>query len=129
MVVGWLSSHRCHMRVLVVIIHLLVIWFHPQNQLALLNIRLRGSENGAITVEGSVVAFVPSVGVEHIEIVFPVEVETTSLMVIGVSLDVVEKKIPRHILGLKTFAPRLKSWGPEVHHDRLLLVHVMNCRV
>ena len=30
-VVGWLSSHRCHMRVLVVFIHLLVIWFHPQN--------------------------------------------------------------------------------------------------
>ena len=103
--IGWFSSHWDHMWVLMVVIHMLVVWLHSQDQLALINIRLRSSEDGAIAIKGSVVALVPPVCIKHIKIVFPVEIETTSFMVIGVSLNVVKQQIPWHILSLKTFTP------------------------
>ena len=119
MVVSWLSTDWGHMGVVVVVAVQvgMCVRLHLQDQISLLNIRLRCSESCAIGVECGVVTLVPSVRVKHIEIVFPVEIKSTSLMVIGVSLNVVEKQIPGHVLSLKSLAPRFEGRSPEVHHN------------
>ena len=101
--------------------HLWVIGLHLEDQIAVHDVGLRGAEGGRVGIEGGIVRFVPSVGIECFEVVPPVKIERLSLMVVCVGLYIVIHDVPGHILGVKTFAPRLKRWRPEVHHDRLWL--------
>ena len=109
--------------------HLWVIGLHLEHQITVLDIGLRGAEGGCVGIEGGIVRFVPSVGIECFEVVPPVEVEGLGLMVVCVGLHIVIHDVPRHILGVETFAPRLERWRPEVHHDGLWLCRQLDRRI
>ena len=68
---------------------MMIVGLHLKHEVSFLNIGLGGTESCAISIEGGVVTLVPSVGVESIEIIFPVEIEATCLMIIVVSFDIV----------------------------------------
>lgn len=94
MVICGLSSHWCNMSWMVVEISvhvMMIVGLHLKHEVSLLNIGLGGAESCAISIKGGVVTLVPSVGVESIEIIFPVEIKATSLMIVGVGLDIVIK--------------------------------------
>ena len=120
-VVSWLTSHWCHMNWVVdfSMVVMVLVWLHLQHEVSFLNVSLGCTERCAVGIESGIVTLMPPVGVKCIEIVFPVEIEATSLMVIFIGLDIVIKQVPWHVFSIKTFAPRLKHRGPEVHHNRL----------
>ena len=126
MVVGWLTFHWCEVSFMVVLsmVFIIIVRLHLKDQVSFLNIGLRSSESCAVSIKSSVVTLVPSIGVECIEIILPIEVKSTCLVVVCVGLNIVIEQIPWHVPSVKTFSPRLKSWRPEVHHKRLRLVHV-----
>ena len=90
MMICWLSSHWGNVWVMMVVIHMFVIWLHSKYEISFLNIRLRCSESGTISIKSCVIALMPSVSIKHIKIILPVKIETTSLMIISVSLNIVE---------------------------------------
>ena len=100
---------------------LLVIRLHLEDQFRILDVSVGGAEGSAVSIESSIVGFVPPVGVEGVELVSPVEVERLGLVVVGISLNIVVHDIPRHILSIESLAPRVESGRPEVHHDGLWL--------
>lgn len=102
------------------------IWLHLEDKVSIQDIGLSGTEGSAVGIKGGVIRFVPSVGVEGVEVILPVEIKSLSLGVVGVGLNVVVHHIPWHVLVIEAFAPRVEGWGPEVHHDRLTLVHVFD---
>ena len=91
MMIGWLASHWCDVSWMVQFsMHvMMVVWLHLQHEVTLFNIGLGSSERCAIGIESGVVTLVPSVSVKCIEIIFPVEIEATCLMIIVVSFDIV----------------------------------------
>ena len=103
---------------------MMVVRLHPQHQVSFLYIGLGGTESCAICIKSGIVTLMPAVGVECIEVILPIEIESTSLVIISICLNIVVEQIPWHVLSIKTFSPRLKRWSPEVHHDGLRLVHV-----
>ena len=117
-----LSLHRfnCRAHHMMLTVELLkVVWLHLEHKLAVVDVALLGAEGRAIRIKGGVVRLMPSVGVEGVEFISPVEFEALSRNIIGVRLNIVILYIPRHILIVKIGAPRLKGWRPEVHHHRL----------
>ena len=80
-------------------------------------------------VKGGIVTLVPPASVECVEVIFPVELKSVGVKVVGVSLNIVKDAIPWHINWMEPVSPSLKGWGPEVHHERLALVHVPNSGV
>jgi hypothetical protein len=123
---GWLSSHWGHVGgVVEVSMHVVVvIWLHLEDEVSLLDVSLGGTESSTVGIESGVVTLVPSLSVEGVEVILPVEVEASSLLVVVVSLNVVVEEVPWHVLGVEALAPGLESGCPEVHHDGLSLVHV-----
>ena len=99
---------------------------HSENKSTILDERLRSAESGGVGIKGSVVTLVPAVSVESVELIAPVEIETLGSGIVSVGFDVVVVDLPRHVLGIKAFAPRFESWGPEVHHDTLRLRGKLN---
>ena len=73
------------------------IWLHLQHEVALIDIGLAGAESCAIGIESGVVRFVPPVGIKGCEVVPPVEVETLSIIIVSIGLNVVVHDVPRHI--------------------------------
>mmetsp|Transcript_6506 Transcript_6506/g.7776 ORF Transcript_6506/g.7776 Transcript_6506/m.7776 type:complete len:665 (-) Transcript_6506:391-2385(-) len=98
------------------------VGLHSEDQAAIFDESLGGTEGGGVGIESGVIALVPAVGVEGVERIAPVEVESLGVRVVGVSLDVVVLDLPRHVLGVEALAPGLKSRGPEVHHNALGLI-------
>ena len=99
---------------------------HSENKSTILDEGLRSAESGGVGIKGSVVTLVPAVSVESVELIAPVEIETLGAGIVSVGFDVVVVDLPRHVLGIKAFAPRFESWGPEVHHDTLRLRGKLN---
>jgi hypothetical protein len=102
------------------------IRFQLKHQVARIDVGLGGAEGGRVGIEGCVVTLVPSVHIESVEIVPPVEVESLGVVVVGERLHVVVHHVPWHIGCVEAFAPGVKSRGPEIHHDGLALVQVFN---
>lgn len=123
----WLDVYR--LKSMNTMSHLWMIRLHLEHQIAILDVGLRGAEGGRVSIESGIVRLVPPVGVEGVEVVPPVEIERLSLMVVGVCLHIVIHDVPGHILGVKTLAPRLKRWRPEVHHHRLCFGRQLDRRV
>ena len=125
-VVYWLSFFwsPVNISITMVVIVLMIIRFHFQHKVSTVNKCLRGSENGAIVVEGGIVTLVPPACVEGVEIIFPVELKSVGVEVVGVGLNIVEDAVPWHVNWVEPVSPGFESWGPEVHHQRLPLVHV-----
>ena len=94
-----------------------LVSFHLQDEVAVLDVGLRGAEGCVVSIEGRIVALVPPVSVESLELIAPMEIEAFSLLVVRVGFNVVVHHVPRHIASVKSFAPRLESWSPKVHHD------------
>ena len=118
MMVGGLSTNRGHVCMVVVVsMHVGVgIWLHLEYQITLFDVGLGCPEGSAVGIKCGIVTLVPSVGIKHIEVVLPVEIESTSLVVVCVSLDIVEQQVPGHVFSVQALAPRLEGWSPEVHH-------------
>ena len=117
-----LSLHRfnCRAHHMMLTVKLLkIVWLHLEHKLAVVDVALLGAEGCAIGIKSGVVRLMPSIGVEGVEFISPVELEALSRNIIGVRLNIVILYIPRHILIVKIGAPRLKGWRPEVHHHRL----------
>ena len=117
-----LSLHRfnCRAHHMMLTVKLLkIVWLHLEHKLAVVDVALLGAEGRAIGIKSGVVRLMPSIGVEGVEFISPVELEALSRNIIGVRLNIVILYIPRHILIVKIGAPRLKGWRPEVHHHRL----------
>ena len=117
-----LSLHRfnCRAHHMMLTVKLLkIVWLHLEHKLAVVDVALLGAEGCAIGIKGGVVRLMPSIGVEGVEFISPVELEALSRNIIGMRLNIVILYIPRHILIVKIGAPRLKGWRPEVHHHRL----------
>ena len=118
MMVGGLSTNWGHVCMVVVVsMHVCVgIWLHLEDQITLFDVGLGCPEGSAVGIKCGIVTLVPSVGIKHIEVILPVEIESTSLVVVCVSLDIVEQQVPGHVFSVQALAPRLKGWSPEVHH-------------
>ena len=117
-----LSLHRFNFRahLMMLTVELLkIVWLHLEHKLAVVDVALLCAEGCAIGIKGGVVRLMPSIGVEGVEFISPVELEALSRNIIGVRLNIVILYIPRHILIVKIGAPRLEGWRPEVHHHRL----------
>ena len=71
--------------------------------------------------------FVPLVTIKVVKVIAPVELELVMLFIVGENFDVIVHHIPRHIMGIETRMPALKCGCPEVHSQRLRLVHVVQC--
>ena len=106
-VISWFTANWSHMSMMMVIsVHICVgIWLHFKNQITFLNIRLGSSESSAVGIKCGIITLMPSVGIKHIEVILPVEVKATCLMVVCVSLDVVEEQVPRHVLSIQALSP------------------------
>ena len=71
----------------------------------------------------------PASAVEFIKVIAPMELELVSLAVIVVDLDVVVENVPWHIGRIEVMTPGVKRRRPEVHPERLRLMHTLNCGV
>ena len=54
------------------------------------------------------------------------EVELIGLFIPDVDFDVIVKHVPRHVCRVKIVAPGVERGRPEVHAERLRLMHVRN---
>ena len=97
-------------------------WFHFDDQIAVLSVHIGWVERARVSLKASA-GFMPSTAVKGVEIVPPVQLELVLVLVVDKHFDIIVQHVPRHVHWHKTFAPRLKSGRPEVHPDRLSLVH------
>ena len=110
-------------RVQVVMFSLLsVLRLHFHDQIPVRSVDIIGGEDTAVCLKAPV-GLVPTVSVEIIEIVPPVEFKLIKLLVIGEHLHVVVEKEPRHVNWVEVLAPWVVRGSPEVHSQRLGLVH------
>lgn len=106
-VIGWFSSHWGDVgQVMEVSVHIVVVvWLHLENEVALLNVCLGGAESCAVGIKSSIVTLVPSLCVEGVEVIFPVEVKASCFFVVFVSFNIVVEEVPWHVLRVKALAP------------------------
>jgi len=101
-----------------------VSWlFHLKSEVASVSIDLGGVESGRVGVKSTVVYLEPPACVEVVKVIAPLEVESSRRRVVGVVLNIVVVDVERHLGIIKTAAPSLVGWSPEVHHDSLGSVH------
>ena len=99
---------------------------HLQDKVAVIGVHLAGVEGCATASEGPIVGFQPATSIERVEVIFPVEVEATSLSVVRLNLDVVVVGVPRHASVAEVVAPACERGCPEIHHQDLWLVKEEN---
>ena len=75
---------------LVIVLVMFIVRFHFEYELSFFYIRLGGSKGGVVEVKSCVVTLLPPVSVEYIKIIFPIEIETSSVMVVVISLNIIE---------------------------------------
>ena len=103
-----------------------LVRLHLEDEVSTLYECLRFTERSAIVVERSIVTLMPSCLVKCVEVVLPVEVESICGVVVGVGLNVVVEAVPWHVNWVEAMAPCFKGRSPEVHHERLPFVHVID---
>jgi len=79
-------------------------------------------EDAAVSLE-STTSLVPAARIKCVEIVFPVGFKLLCVLVVSEDLNIVIKDVPRHVSWVETFAPGVESRCPEVHAQRLSLIH------
>ena len=99
---------------------------HLQDQMSVFDERLASSEGSGVGIKSGIITLVPPFCVESDEVIPPVEIEPISLSVISECLDIVVLDLPWHVSCIEALAPRVESWRPEVHHDGLALVQVLD---
>ena len=93
---------------------------HFEDQMAVLNEDVLFMENrGAIAT--APVTLLPSTLIEAVEIVPPMVLKLTSLLVVLLHFDIVVPHIPRHALIVEVVAPARERRRPEVHEQVLPL--------
>ena len=97
--VGGLSANWGHVCMVVVVsMHVCVgIWLHLEYQITLFDVGLGCPEGSAVGIKCGIVTLVPPMGVKNVKIIFPIEVKTTSLMIVIVSFNIVKQKVPWHV--------------------------------
>ena len=109
---SWLSLYRLNNRELKAVnsVNILgVVGLHLENEVAILDVSLRRAERRRVGIKGSIIALVPAVSIEGIEVITPVEVEAVCVMVVNVSLNVIILDKPWHICGVESLAPGFES--------------------
>ena len=64
--------------------------------------------------------------VELVEVIPPIELELITIDIILIHLDVVVEDVPGHICGVEACTPAMEGRSPEVHPQRLRLVHELD---
>ena len=78
------------MVLLVIVLVMFIVWLYFKYELTFFHIRLRCPKSGIVKVKSCVVTLLPPVSVEYIKIIFPIEIETSSVMVVVISLNIIE---------------------------------------
>ena len=102
---------------------LLIIRLHLEDEIASLHRHVLGVKDRRVGVEATL-SLVPTMLVEGVEIVAPVQLKLVRQVVVRIHLDEVVEQVPGHIRGVQTLSPRVESRGPEVHPHRLLPLHI-----
>ena len=101
------------------------IGLHLKHQITSLHRHILWVENARVLHKASA-CFVPSVCIESVKIVTPVQVELIVSLIVGEDLNVVVHEIPGHIGSIQTLSPDMELRGPEVHPEGLLLTHALD---
>ena len=102
--------------------------FHLEDEVAGLGVGVVRVEDARVRLEASA-CLMPATGIEVVEIVAPVELEAVCCLIPVIHLDVVVEDVPGHICSAEAMTPRVKRRRPEVHPERLRLVHVIDSSV
>ena len=104
---------------------MVVLWLHLYHKIATTCVHILRVENTAIRLK-SATELVPAGLVKLVEVIAPVQVEVVSVRVVFVGLNIVEKEVPWHIFVSEVSSPSVEGGCPEVHPQRLSLVHEVN---
>ena len=85
---------------------------HLEHEIALLDEDLSAKESGSVVCETKVITGLPSGQIEVVEVVLPVQIKLSSLLVVSVHLYKVIHGVPRHVNVVKTYLPLRKLRGP-----------------
>ena len=105
---------------------MVIVCFHLENEVSAMNESLFCTESCAIMIKCSIVTFVPSMDIERVKVILPMEIKSVCRVIVCVRFNVVIDTVPWHVNWMESMSPRVKGWRPEVHHDRLALVHILN---
>ena len=94
-----------------------IVVVHLEDEVSILNVDLAGHEEGGVVLEAPVVAGVPLLGVEMVEVVSPLQVEVLFLNIIVVHLNEVVLGVPGHLSVVEVVVPWRPHGSPEVHHE------------
>ena len=108
-----------------VMVIMVIHWLHFQDQVTARCVHIGWIENRRVSFK-STRCLMPSSAIKGIKIVSPVKDEITGLFVICEDFNVVVKHVPWHVDWVETISPRVESWSPEVHSQRLSFVHKCN---
>ena len=107
--------------------HTVVVIFlrlHLQDEISSLHRDILWVEDTRVGIKGAT-GLVPTLGIELVEIVAPVQMEFIVILIPGEDLNVVVEDEPWHVSWVEALAPRVEGGRPEVHPKRLLLVHIL----
>ena len=82
-----------------------VIRFHLENKFTVVDVGLGSTECCAVSIKGRVVRLVPSVGIESVEVISPVEIKGLRLNVVREGLDVIVLDVPGHGSCVQSLTP------------------------
>ena len=99
---------------------------HLEDKVSVLNVGLVLTKSAAVLLEALVVTLHPAAVIEGVKVVFPVEVEATSRVVILLHLDIVVLSIEGHAVVAEVVAPSFEGRSPEVHVEGLALSEESN---
>ena len=104
---------------------LVIIDFHLEHELAILDISIGGKEKGTVRVEGPAIATEPAVEVECVEVISPFEREAVVPLIVVVDFDPIVASVPWHsCIVIHIVTPACKRWSPEIHEEGLSLRYI-----
>ena len=94
-----------------------IIVVHLEDKVSILDVGLAAHEKRRVILKAPVVASVPLLGIEVVEVVSPAQREVLLGLVVVVDLNEVVFGVPRHGNIIKEVAPWGPARSPEVHHE------------
>ena len=101
-------------------------FFHFQYEMSIFYIGLGSKECNSIVCETLVITLLPLALIKVVEIISPVQVEIFCFFIINISLNIVILSFPWHIIISESSRPVWVLWSPQIHHEHLFLVKVLN---
>jgi len=109
------------------ITHVAIVVVHLEDEAAILDVGLAAHEERRVVLEAPVVASVPLLLIEVLEVISPSQLELFSRLVVIVDLDIVVLGVPWHVSVIEVVIPWGPAGSPEVHHE--LSRHVQEVHV